>query len=83
MHDVTSGQFDRLPHAGFRLISPGHFGAMGVPLIAGRDFDELDLYGAEPVAIVSATLVRQVFQGQSALGRRVKSASTAMSGCEW
>jgi putative ABC transport system permease protein len=72
MHDFTSGQFDKLPHAGFRLASPGYFAAMGVPLIAGRDFNERDLYEAEPVAIVSATLVRQVFEGQSPLGRRIK-----------
>ena len=72
MHDFTSGQFDRLPHAGFRLTSPGYFAAMGVPLIAGRDFNERDLYEAEPVAIVSATLARQVFEGQSPLGRRIK-----------
>ena len=67
-HDFSSGQFDKLPHAGFRLTSPGYFAAMGVPLIAGRDFDERDLYDAEPVAIVSATLARQVFEGQSPLG---------------
>ena len=30
------------------------------------------LYEAEPVAIVSATLARQVFEGQSPLGRRIK-----------
>jgi predicted permease len=71
-HDFTSGQFDKLPHAGFRLTSPGYFAAMGVPLIAGRDFNERDLYEAEPVAIVSATLVRQVFEGKSPLGRRIK-----------
>jgi predicted permease len=72
LHDFSSGQFDKLPHAGFRLTSPGYFAAMGVPLIAGRDFNERDLYKAEPVAIVSATLVRLVFQGQSPLGRRIK-----------
>lgn len=72
MHDFTSGQFDRLPHAGFRLTSPGYFAAMGVPLIAGRDFNERDLYSAEPVAIVSQTLVQQVFGGQSPVGRRIK-----------
>ncbi len=72
MHDFTSGQFDKLPHAGFRLASPGYFAAMGVPLIAGRDFNERDRYEAEPVAIVSATLARQVFEGQSPLGRRIK-----------
>jgi predicted permease len=72
MHEFSSGQYERLPQAGFRLTSPGYFAAMGVPLLAGRDFHERDLYEAEPVAIVSATLVRQVFQGQSPLGRRVK-----------
>jgi predicted permease len=72
MHDFRIGQFDRLPHAGFRLTSPGYFAAMGVPLLSGRDFNERDLYEAEPVAIVSATLVRLVFQGQSPLGRRIK-----------
>jgi predicted permease len=72
MHDFRSGQFDKLPSAGFRLTSPGYFQAMGVPLVAGRDFNERDLYEAEPVAIVSATLARVVFQGQSPLGRRLK-----------
>jgi predicted permease len=72
MHDFTSGQFDKLPHAGFRLTSPGYFAAMGVPLLAGRDFSERDLYDAEPVAIVSATLARQVFEGQSPLDKRIK-----------
>ena len=61
-----------LPHAGFRLTSPGYFAAMGVPMKEGRDFTERDLYEAEPVAIVSAALVRQVFGGQSPVGRRVR-----------
>jgi putative ABC transport system permease protein len=72
VQDFVSDQFYRLPHAGFRLTSPGYFAAMGVPLLAGRDFSERDLYDAEPVAIVSATLVHQVFGGQSPLNRRVK-----------
>jgi hypothetical protein len=72
MHEFTASQFYRLPHAGFRLTSPGYFAAMGVPLIAGRDFNERDGYESEPVAIVSATLARQVFGKQSPLGRRVK-----------
>jgi putative ABC transport system permease protein len=72
MQDFSGGQYDKLPHAGFRLTSPGYFATMGVPLLAGRDFNERDLYQAEPVAIVSATLVRQVFEGKSPLGRRIK-----------
>jgi putative ABC transport system permease protein len=72
MHEFSSAQLDRLPQAGFRLTSAGYFAAMGVPLIAGRDFNDRDLYEAEPVAIVSATLARQMFQGENPLGRRIK-----------
>ena len=72
MHDFSSGEFDKLPHAGFRLTSPGYFAVMGVPLIAGRDFNDHDLHEGEPVAIVSAALARLVFQGQSPLERRIK-----------
>jgi predicted permease len=72
MNEFTDAQFDRLPHAGFRVASAGYFSAMGVPLLIGRDFNERDRYDAEPVVIVSASLVRQVFGGQSPLGRRIK-----------
>jgi predicted permease len=72
MHEFTSSQFDKLPHAGLRLTSPGYFATMGVPLLAGRDFTERDLYDAEPVVIVSSTLMRQVFEGQNPLGRRIQ-----------
>ena len=72
MHEFTAAQFDKLPHAGFRLTSPSYFQAMGVPLLAGRDFNERDLYPAEPVVIVSAAVVREVFHGQSPLDRRIK-----------
>src|SRR5579875_1511200 len=71
MNEFTEAQLGRLPHAGFRLTSPGYFAAMGVPLLAGRDFNERDLYDAEPVAIVSQTLARQVFGGNSPVGRRI------------
>jgi predicted permease len=72
MHDFANAQHDKLPQAGFRLTSPGYFAAMGVPLLSGRDFNERDLYDAEPVAIVSAALMRQTFQGQNPVGRRIK-----------
>ena len=72
LHEFTQAFYDKLPHAGFRLTSPGYFTAMGVPLVAGRDFDDRDLYDAEPVAIVSTSLARQVFRGESPIGRRIK-----------
>jgi predicted permease len=42
-------------------VSPGYFSAMGVPLIAGREFTEGDRVGTQKVAIVNETLARRFF----------------------
>ena len=42
------------PRAQWRIISPGFFTALGVPIVAGRDFNALDGQNQEPVVIVSA-----------------------------
>jgi putative ABC transport system permease protein len=59
------------PRALWRTISPGFFSALGVPIIAGRDFNALDDQTREPVAIVSATLAQQMFPGQDPINRHV------------
>jgi putative ABC transport system permease protein len=59
------------PRAMWRTISPGFFTALGVPIIAGRDFNALDDQTREPVAIVSATLAQQMFPGQDPINRHV------------
>jgi predicted lysophospholipase L1 biosynthesis ABC-type transport system permease subunit len=53
------------PRAQWRVISPGFFAALGVPVIAGRDFNALDNRNdAEPVVIVSETLAQRMFPNQ-------------------
>jgi len=59
------------PRAQWRVISPGFFAALGVPILAGRDFDALDNQSKEPVAIVSASLANLMFPNQDALGRHI------------
>jgi len=59
------------PRAQVRVISPGFFAALGVPIIAGRDFNALDAQSKEPVAIVSETLAKRMFPNQDALDRHV------------
>jgi predicted permease len=59
------------PHARLRTVSPGFFAALGVPIIAGRDFTENDRAGHELVAIVSVSLAQRLFPDGSALNRRV------------
>jgi predicted permease len=59
------------PRAHGRTISPGFFAALGVPIIAGRDFNDLDGQGGEPVVIVSETLAERMFPNHDAIGRHV------------
>ena len=59
------------PRSQFRIVSPGFFAALGVPMIAGRDFNDGDRKDSEPVAIVSKTLALRMFPDQDALNRHV------------
>ena len=61
------------PRAHSRSISPGFFAALGVPIIAGRDFNALDNQNSkdEPVVIVSQTLAQRMFPNQDAINRHV------------
>jgi putative ABC transport system permease protein len=62
------------PRAQWQAISPGFFAALGVPIIAGRDFNALDNQSnknEEPVVIVSQTLAQRMFPNQDAVNRHV------------
>jgi predicted permease len=59
------------PRARFRTISPGFFAALGVPIIAGRDFTDADRHDAEPVVIISQSVAQRMFPSRDALNRRL------------
>jgi hypothetical protein len=62
---------DEDPQAKSRSVSPGFFAALGVPLLAGRDFTDADRDGSERVVIVSRTLADRTFPGQDPLNRHL------------
>jgi predicted permease len=68
-HVRAPGEED--PRAQLRGISSGFFAALGVPIIAGRDFNALDGQSKEPVVIVSETLAKRMFPTQDAVNRHV------------
>jgi predicted permease len=59
------------PRAQLRTVSPGFFAALGVPILAGRDFNDADRRGAELVVIVSKTLAERLFPGRDAVNRHL------------
>jgi predicted permease len=68
---LVHGAGEEDPRAQMRQISPGFFPALGVPLLAGRDFNDNDRKGSEPVVIVSQSLAQRVFPNQDAVNRHL------------
>jgi putative ABC transport system permease protein len=57
------------PHAWTNVASPGYFAAMGIPLLAGRDFSwRDDRPGRNRVAIVNQSFARAYLAGRQPLG---------------
>jgi putative ABC transport system permease protein len=54
------------------IVSAGFFRVLGIPLLAGRAFDERDTTGAARVAIVSQRLARRLWPDTNPLGQTVE-----------
>jgi predicted permease len=62
---------DENPVAQFRVVSPGFFAALGVPMIEGRDFNDDDRRGGEPVVIISQSVAQRTFPGEDPVNRHI------------
>ena len=54
-----------------RVVLPGYFEAMGIPLLAGRDIQSSDARRAARVVVISQVLAEELFPGRDPLGRQV------------
>jgi putative ABC transport system permease protein len=68
---------EELPQADFWMVSPDYFKTLGIPLLQGRVFTDSDTDAGPPVAVVSRSLARRSWPGQSPIGRRISSPSIA------
>ena len=60
---------ERMVHR--NVVSAGFFGALGTPLLAGRDFDARDDAAGARTVIVNETLVAKYFGGVNPIGRAI------------
>jgi putative ABC transport system permease protein len=67
----VKGNHNEDDRAQFRVISPGFFAALGVPIVEGRDFNDDDRRGGEPIVIISQSVAQRMFPGQDPLNRHV------------
>jgi putative ABC transport system permease protein len=57
--------------ANYVSISPDYFRVMGIPLLAGRVFNQHDISSAPRVSIISEAMARLYFPNQDPLGKRI------------
>jgi putative ABC transport system permease protein len=60
------------PSAGYQVVSPGYFDAMGIRVRSGRDVRASDTDSAAPVVLVNETLAAWQWPGQDPIGRRIR-----------
>jgi len=64
------------PVCDMAIVTPGFFGAMGIPILRGRDFTERDDTGATRVLAVNEAFARAYFPGEDAIGKRIEPGGT-------
>jgi predicted permease len=62
------------PTAQLRVISPGFFRVLGVPILSGRDFTDEDrsIGNSDPVAIISHSVAQRLFPDAEAVNRHLR-----------
>jgi putative ABC transport system permease protein len=60
------------PQADLRIVTPGYFQTMRIPLVAGRTFNEHDGPATAPVIVINDTMARQMFPGENPVGQRLQ-----------
>jgi len=68
----TEADSRRNPLVNLEAVTPGYFETLGIPLVEGRLFTAADDELAPGVVVVSESMARYTWPGQSPLGRRLK-----------
>jgi hypothetical protein len=74
--EVDEGAVEPPDARGLRVgrtdVRRGYFGALGAPVLAGRDFDSRDVETGAPVVIVDEPFVERILAGRNPIGRRIR-----------
>ena len=65
----------------YRAVGDGYFHTLQIPLLQGRAFNDRDTTSSSAVAIVSESLARKYWPGESAVGKRLKPDIAGSSWC--
>jgi predicted permease len=57
------------------IVEPGYFATLGIPIVAGRDFDASDRVDGRRVVIVGEQAARHYWPGETAIGKHMTEGS--------
>ena len=57
--------------AHYNIVTPRYFRTMGIPLLAGREFDTSDRRNGRSVAIINEAFSRRLFPGENPIGKQL------------
>ncbi len=60
-------------------VTPGYFETLGLRLLHGRDFSPTDTNDSPPVVVINESMARQLWPGQSPVGKRIGGGAPFMS----
>jgi predicted permease len=63
-------------------VTPGYFRAVGLPIVAGRDFGPQDRAGAGKVAIINEAAARYWFSGANPIAKRIGQGAAGVTDIE-
>lgn len=59
------------PPVGVTWVSPGYFQALGIDVVQGRTFTDLDREGQPKVVVINEAAARRFWPGENPIGRRI------------
>ncbi len=71
------------PSASYKVVMPGYFATMRIPIVAGRDVNQTDDLRAVSVVLVNEYLAHEFWPGESALGKRISLGKSASGEAVW
>ena len=60
-----------VPVASYKVVMPGYFSTMRIPVLAGRDVNASDNLAAPGVVVVNEYLAQRYWPGENAIGKRI------------
>jgi predicted permease len=71
------------PRAVYRMVTPGYFAAMRLPILRGRDVAEADTVTAPDVVIINQRAASQYWPGEDPIAKRISFDGDKANPSEW